>query len=61
MTDRDKIIEALRNVAPNFPVNRIWGRTVGSDPDQGWEGNSWAADVDDVADIILTALERTDG
>lgn len=57
-TDRERIIDALRNLAPGHPIGRIWGRLEGATPEQAQEGNAWAADPEDVADLILTALAR---
>ncbi|MER5892289.1 hypothetical protein [Streptomyces sp. NPDC001876] len=57
-TDRERIIEALRTLAPGHPVSRIWGRGEWATPDDAQEGNAWAADVEDVADLVLRALNR---
>jgi hypothetical protein len=55
-TDRDRIIEALRGIAPKHPVTRVWGRFDGATPEQAQEGNAWAADIEDLADIVLRAI-----
>lgn len=57
-TDRQRIIDALRGIAPGHPVTRIWGRLDGAPPEQAQEGNAWAADVEDIADIVLRAIRR---
>lgn len=56
MTDRERIINALRNIAPGHPTGRIWGRSRDATPLQAQEGNVWAGDVEDLADLILSAL-----
>ena len=58
MTRKDRIIEVLQNLAPNHPVTRVWGRLEGSTPEQAAEGNAWAADVEDLANLIIDALDR---
>ncbi|MCZ7413067.1 hypothetical protein [Streptomyces sp. WMMC897] len=58
-TDRQRIIEALRDLAPGHPVTRVWGRLDGSTPQHGHEGNAWAADVEDIADLVLRVIKRT--
>lgn len=57
-TDRDAIAEALRTIAPGRTVTRIWGRIEGATPEQAQEGNAWAADPEDIADLILLLLKR---
>ncbi|MFD8937312.1 hypothetical protein ACFV0R_19020 [Streptomyces sp. NPDC059578] len=58
--DRERIITALRNIAPTHPVTRVWGRLETATPEQAAEGNGWAADIEDLADIILRAIEDPD-
>jgi hypothetical protein len=58
-TDRQRIIEALRGLAPGHPVTRIWGRMEGTTPEQAQEGNAWAADIEDIADLVLRVINRT--
>ncbi|MET4925477.1 hypothetical protein P3L51_24510 [Streptomyces sp. PSRA5] len=55
-TDRERIADTLRNIAPGHPVGRIWGRRDGAAPDEAQEGNVWAADVDDIATLIAAVL-----
>lgn len=55
-TDRDRIIDTLRNLAPGHPVSRIWGRRQDATPDDAQEGNVWAADVEDIATLIVAVL-----
>jgi hypothetical protein len=56
VTDREKIIEVLRELAPNHDVVRVWGRLEGAHPYLAEEGNAWAADVEDLADLIVARL-----
>ena len=58
-TDRDRIIDALRGIASEHPVTRVWGRLEGATPEQAQEGNAWAADVEDIADLVLRAISRS--
>ena len=55
-TTRQRIADALRSLAPGQPVLRVWGRTESATPEQAQEGNAWAADVDDLAGIVLDTL-----
>ncbi|WP_328860899.1 hypothetical protein [Streptomyces sp. NBC_00306] len=55
-TDRERIADALRYLAPGHPTGRIWGRRQGATPDEAQEGNVWAADVDDLATILAAVL-----
>ncbi|MFD8797219.1 hypothetical protein [Streptomyces atroolivaceus] len=55
-TDRERIAETLRNLAPGHAVGRIWGRREGATPEEAQEGNVWAADVDDIATLIAAVL-----
>jgi hypothetical protein len=57
---RTRIIDALREIAPGHPTGRIWGRLQGATPDQAQEGNAWAGELGDVADIVLAALAQPD-
>lgn len=57
-TDREHIVAALRTVAPGHPTGRIWGRRVDATPEEALEGNVWAADVEDIADLVLAALAQ---
>ena len=57
-TDRDRIINALRHLAPKHPVTRVWGHYEHATPDDAQEGNAWAADVEDIADVVLRTLGR---
>lgn len=56
--DREKALQALREIAPALQVTRIWGRMEGATPDQAQEGNAWAADPEDIVDIILKSIGR---
>ncbi|MFF8034905.1 hypothetical protein [Streptomyces sp. NPDC016626] len=56
LTIRQAATDALRNLAPDHPTVRIWGRLEGSAPEHAQEGNSWAADPQDVADVVLAAI-----
>lgn len=56
MTDRERIIDLLRNIAPGHPVGRIWGRRADATADEAQEGNVWAADVEDIATLVLAVL-----
>lgn len=56
--DRDRIIDALRTLATGHTVTRVWGRLEGATPEQAQEGNAWATDVEDIADIALRAIGR---
>jgi hypothetical protein len=56
--DRQLIIDALANLAPGHPAVRIWGRLAAATPSQGQEGNAWAADPEDIADLVLRAIRR---
>lgn len=58
-TDRERIIEALRTIAPGWPTGRIWGRRADATPEEAQEGNIWAADVEDIADLVLAAIGAT--
>jgi hypothetical protein len=58
-TDRDRVIDALREIAPGRPTGRVWGRLETARPDQAQEGNAWAGSVEDIADIVLAAIDRT--
>jgi hypothetical protein len=53
---RQRIIEVLAHLASGHRVTRVWGRLADATPEQAQEGNAWAADVDDVADLVLNAL-----
>jgi hypothetical protein len=53
---RQTIISALRDLAPQCPVGRIWGRLADATPEQAQEGNAWAADPEDIADLLLTVI-----
>lgn len=57
-TDRDRIVDALRTLAQGHAVTRVWGRMDGSTPEQAQEGNAWAADVEDLADLVLRVIGR---
>ncbi len=56
--DRERITDALRNLAPGHPVTRVWGRFQDATPTQAQEGNAWAADVEDIADLVLRTLGK---
>jgi hypothetical protein len=58
MDRRKQIVEILTNLAPGRPTGRIWGRAVGAGPNTGCQDNVWAADPEDLADLILLALEE---
>jgi hypothetical protein len=55
---RQAIADALRDLAPGHRVTRIWGRLDGATPEQGQEGNAWAADVEDLADLAIRAMKQ---
>ena len=55
---REAITEALRHLAPGHQVVRIWGRLPGATPEQGQEGNAWATDVEDIADLAVAAMRQ---
>ena len=46
----------LAYMAPGSPAVRIWGRAPGAEADQAAEGNVWAGDPTDVADVLAGAL-----
>lgn len=50
------ITAALRWAGGRAPADRIWGRWYGADHGLGAEGNLWAGDPDDVADVIVRAI-----
>jgi hypothetical protein len=58
LTDRERVIAALRDLAPGHRVGRIWGRFHDATPEQAQEGNAWAADVEDIADLVVRALGK---
>lgn len=60
-TERECIVEVLRTIAPGHAIGRIWGRFEGATAHQAHEGNAWAADPEDVADLILKALAENRG
>jgi hypothetical protein len=53
---RQVIADALRNLAPGHPAVRIWGRLA--PPEQAQEGNAWAADPEDIADLMLRLIKQ---
>lgn len=53
---RQIVAHALRNLAPTVPASRIWGRLEGATPEQAADGNAWAADPDDIANLVLTVV-----
>lgn len=55
-----RITDLLRGLAPGQPVTRIWGRRSGATAKQGQEGNAWAADPEDIADLVVRALTEED-
>lgn len=55
-TERECIVEVLRTVAPGHDIGRIWGRFADATRYQAHEGNAWAADPEDLADLILEGL-----
>jgi lysophospholipase L1-like esterase len=57
--DRSRIIDALRTLATGHTVTRVWGRFDHATPEQAQEGNAWAADVEDIADLVLRAIGRS--
>ncbi len=57
-TDREKALKALEAITPALPVTRIWGRVEGATAEQAAEGNAWAADPEDIVDIVLKAIGR---
>jgi hypothetical protein len=59
--ERECIIKVLRHIAPSEPTGRIWGRKQSADGRQGREGNLWAADPEDLADLIVAELTRERG
>lgn len=58
-TMRRSITALLRGLAPEHPVTRIWGRREGATAEQGSDGNAWAADSKDIAELVVTALTQT--
>lgn len=56
---RKRIIDALRDLAPGHPASRIWGRLDGASPEQGQEGNAWAADPEDIADLLIDVMKAS--
>lgn len=59
--ERECITEVLRGIAPDHPIGRVWGRFEDATPEQAAEGNAWAADPEDLADLIVAALIRLRG
>jgi hypothetical protein len=49
---RQRIAAALRNLAPGHPAVRI-----GAVPEQAQEGNAWAADPEDLAELLLSLMK----
>jgi hypothetical protein len=58
---RDEITRELRDLAPGHPAVRVWGRLAGATSEQGAEGNAWAADPADLADVAVRAIKRVSG
>lgn len=52
------IAGTLRWAGGRAPADRIWGRWYGADHDSGAEGNLWAGDPDDVADLLIRAIAK---
>lgn len=48
---------ALRTISPKHETGRIWGRWHQSTPEQGQAGNIWAADPEDLAEILLHVVK----
>jgi hypothetical protein len=59
--EREAIVRVLRTITPDHPVGRIWGRFQDATPEQAAEGNAWAADPEDLADLIVAELTRERG
>ncbi|MDX5564141.1 hypothetical protein PYK79_13395 [Streptomyces sp. ID05-04B] len=55
------IASMLRSIAPGHTVTRIWGRIEGATPEQAQEGNAWAADPEDIAELIMLELRKVRG
>jgi hypothetical protein len=55
---RKLIADALRDLAPGHPAVRIWGRMAGATPEQAQEGNAWAADPEDIADLVVRTMKQ---
>jgi hypothetical protein len=53
---RQRITDELRFLAPGCTVGRIWGRHQGASRYEADAGNAWAADPEDIADIVLDIL-----
>lgn len=51
------LTDALRNAGRRAPADRIWGRFYGQTAEVGAEGNVWAGDPEDVADVLVRALQ----
>ncbi|MFF7198224.1 hypothetical protein ACFZAM_31510 [Streptomyces sp. NPDC008079] len=49
--------DALRTISPKYSTDRIWGRLPGVSDDVGQPGNVWAADPEDIADIMIRVLK----
>jgi hypothetical protein len=58
VTDRERALQALKDLTPAIAVTRIWGRMEGATPEQVQEGNAWAVDLEDIVDVVLRAIGR---
>lgn len=56
---RDQIADKLRHLAPEYEIDRVWGRLPDTALDVGAAGNAWAGSPEDVADEIMTVLTPT--
>lgn len=54
---KTRFSSALRHLAPGHPATRIWGRTADATADVASGGNAWAADPDDIADLLINVLK----
>jgi hypothetical protein len=57
---KERIVRSLRDIAPGHVTTRIWGRGSWATADEAQPGNAWAANLEDVADVILGALNTTE-
>jgi hypothetical protein len=48
----------IRNLTPNHPAVRIWGRCVEATDQMALEGNAWAVDPDDLVRIMMEEMNK---
>lgn len=53
-----EMAQALTDISPGHKTARIWGRWEQATSSQGHEGNVWAADVEDIADLMVGVTRR---